>query len=269
MTDDFVAELTCGGRLLPHFCCSQVDPIQLLHELELYALSEYFPLVSHHFYHVFKLASPFFQAQYIISRALDDGAATPSNIYTKALRYPICNQPVLQAIQTHLKTLCLIPDDCHVQLPRRLFRSLEPHTEWSDDDHPLPLLRDLYRTPEIPTVNTNANEGYALTRAVHAKFTPLVRFLLAHRASPKCHDMLAVRVAIRQRNIDMVKLLVERPNSNKGKTNAKRQKLEDRVVLDSSLLKIAVMSGAKDIAEYLCRKKSVLPDMQTLKKMEF
>lgn len=177
---------------------------------------------------------------------------------------------MLKSIQSHLKTLCLIPDDLHIQLPRRLFRSLEPHTaEWSDDDHPLPLLRYLYHTPEIPTVNTNANEGYALTRAVHAKFTPLVRFLLGHQASPKYHDSLAVKVAIRQRNIDMLKLLVERPNSKKGKTKAKRRKLEDRVVLDSSLLTIAVMSGAKDIVEYLYREKGVLPDMQTLKKMQF
>ena len=177
---------------------------------------------------------------------------------------------MLQAIQSHLKTLCLIPDHLHIQLPRRLFRSLESHTvEWSDDDHPLPLLRYLYHTPEIPTINTNANEGYALTRAVHAKFTPLARFLLGHRASPKYHDSLAIKVAIRQRNIDMVKLLVESPYSKKGNTKAKRRKLEDRVVLDSSLLKIAVMSGAKDIVEYFYREKSILPDMQTLKKMEF
>jgi len=177
---------------------------------------------------------------------------------------------VLEAIQSHLQTFGLIPDDLPVQLPRRLFRALEPHAaEWSDGDHPLPLLRYLYHTPEIPTVNTNANEGYALTRAVHAKFTPLVCFLLAHRASPKCHDTLAVKVAIRQRNIDMVKLLVERPNAKKAKANAKRRKLEDRVTLDSSLLKIAVMSGARDIVEYLYREKSVLPDMQTLRKMEF
>ncbi|KIM39734.1 hypothetical protein M413DRAFT_11867 [Hebeloma cylindrosporum] len=245
-------------------------PVELLYELELYALSEHFPLVSHHFYHVFKLASPFFQAKYIIGRALDEGAAAPSSIYTKALRYPICNQLVLEAIRSILKTLGLVPDDLPIQLPRRLFRAPEPQTaEWSDDDHPLPLLRYLYHTPEIPTVNTNANDGYALTRAVHAKFTPLVRFLLEHRASPECHDSLAVKVAIRQKNIDMVKLLVERPNPKKGRIKAKRRKLEDRVVLDSSLLRIAVMSGAKDVVEYLYREKGVLPDMQTLTKMEF
>jgi len=259
-----------GGFSLHFYYPKLINRLQLLYELELYALSEYLPLVSPHFYRVFKLASPFFQAKYIIGRALDDGTPSLSNIYTKALRYPICSHLVLEAIQSHLKTLRLIPEDLSIQLPRRLFRALEPHTtEWSDDDHPLPLLRFLYQTPEMPTVNTNANEGYALTRAVHAKFTPLVRFLLAHRASPKCHDSLAVKVAIRQRNIDMVKLLVERSNAKKGKANAKRRKLEDRVTLDSSLLKIAVMSGAKDIVEYLYREKSVLPDMQTLKKMEF
>jgi hypothetical protein len=124
----------------------------------------------------------------------------------------------------------------------------------------------LYHNPEIPRVYTNANEGYALTKAVHAKFIPLVRFLLGHRASPKCHNNLAIKVAIRQRNIDMVKLLVETSNSKRGKANTKRRKLEDRVVLDSSMLKIAVMSGAEDIVEYLYREKGVLPDMQTLKK---
>jgi len=242
--------------------------VELLYELELYALSECFPLVSHHFYNIFKLASPFFQAKYIIGRALGDVAPAPSIIYTKALRYPLCNQLVLEAIQIQLKTLNLRLDDLHIQLPRRLFRALEPPTVgWSDDNQPIPLLQYLYHTPEIPTVNANANQGYALTRAVHANFIPLVRFLLAHRASPKCHDNLAIKVAIRQRNINMVKLLVDRSNSKERKAKAKRRKLEDRVVLDSSMLKIAVMSGAKDIVEYFYREKGVLPDMKTLKRL--
>ncbi|KAF8962722.1 hypothetical protein BDZ97DRAFT_1920291 [Flammula alnicola] len=241
-------------------------PVELLYELELYAISENLPLISHHFNDVFKHASPFFHARYILGRALDDSTELNiSEIYSKALRYPICDQRVLEALHTFLRGVAY-HNKPPIQLPRRLFRSLQPPASgWTNEDHPLPLLRHLYHTPDIPVINTNANEGYALTRAVHAKFFPLVQFLLDHHASPKCHDNLAVKVAIRQKNLGMVKLLVERPDSKKRR--GKRRKTEDRVALDSGMLKMAVLSNAKDIVEYLYREKNVLPDVQTLKKM--
>ncbi|KDR76345.1 hypothetical protein GALMADRAFT_477677 [Galerina marginata CBS 339.88] len=239
-------------------------PVELLHELELFALSESLPLVSVHFNDVYKNALPFFHAKYILGRVLESAEPVLSDVYTKALRYPICDLAVLQAIHDLVKDFQW--SSSLVQLPRRLFRSLSPPMSgWTDETHPLPLLRYLYHTPDIPAVNTNANEGYALTRAVHAKFLPLVQFLLEHDASPKCHDGLAVKVAIRQKNLDMVKTLIERQGIKPR--NGKKRKVGDRMDLNSDMLKIAVLSNAKDVVKYLYREKNVIPDVQTLKKM--
>jgi len=56
----------------------------------------------------------------------------------------------------------------------------------------------------------------------------------------------------------MLRLLVGRKGKNKP---------EDRVRLDSELLKLAVVVGATDIIEYLLQEKSMIPDIQTLKKL--
>lgn len=235
----------------------------MLYELELFALSESLPLVSRHVHDVYKHASPSFHARYILGRVVDGDDATLADVYTKALRYPICDQRVLEAMHPLVKNFRLT--EASIQLPKRLFRSLGPPASgWTAQDHPIPLLRYLYHTLKIPAVDTNANEGYALTRAVHAKFMPLVQFLLEHDASPKSREGLAVKVAIRQKDLDMVKTLVERPVM---KQKGKRRKIEDRLELDSGMLKIALMSDAKDVVEYLYREKNVLPDVQTLKWM--
>lgn len=232
--------------------------------MELYALSESLPLVSRDLNEVFNQASPFFKAQYILGRVVTD-LIDASEAYTKALRYPICNQLVFQAIHTKLKDQ---PYKHHIHLPRRLFRSLKcPPSGWSSNDHPIPFLQYLYQTPDLPSVNTNSNEGYALTRAVHAKFRPLVDLLLDHGASPKYRDGLCVKVAIRQQNLEMVRTLVEKHDAVGKK--GKRRRLQDRLALDPTMLKIAVMSNAHDVVEYLYKEKKILPDMQTLKKMTF
>lgn len=155
--------------------------------------------------------------------------------------------------------------EAHIILPRRLFRSLQPpESRWSDEDEPLPLLRHLYENHSIPPIDANSHGGYALTRAVHSRFLPLVHFLLDHKASPKCANNLAVEVAIRQKDLAMVKLLVERPQT---RTNGKRRKTEDRVLLDTKALKIAVQMKAQDIIEYIHVEKRVIPDVLTLKKL--
>lgn len=186
-----------------------------------------------------------------------------AHAYTKALRYPICNQKVFQAMGTLMKGLSV--SEAHIILPRRLFRSLQPpESRWSDEDEPLPLLRYLYENHSIPPIDANSHGGYALTRAVHSRFLPLVHFLLDHKASPKCANNLAVEVAIRQKDLAMVKLLVERPQT---RTNGKRRKTEDRVLLDTKALKIAVQMKAQDIIEYIHVEKRVIPDVLTLKKL--
>jgi hypothetical protein len=101
-----------------------------------------------------------------------------------------------------------------------------------------------------------------LTKAVYAKFFPLVEFLLDHLASPGRHGCIALKVAICQKDLRMLRLLVERPEGE-GKN-----KPEDRVLLDNKLLKIAVIAGATDIIEYLLQEKSIIPDIQTLKKFK-
>jgi len=103
---------------------------------------------------------------------------------------------------------------------------------------------------------------------VHARYIPLVRFLLDLGASPASKKNLAVIVAITQKDLALVKMLVEREDKaslNKG--TAKKRKLEDRVVLDSKMLKVALKCDAMDIVEYLTQEKGVVPDIQTLKMM--
>ncbi|EDR08526.1 uncharacterized protein LACBIDRAFT_249631 [Laccaria bicolor S238N-H82] len=242
-------------------------PIELLYELQLWALSPSLPRVSRRLFHVFKSASPHFHAQYILSRVCSPDLSV---IYTRALRYPLCSEGVLKSIQELLEGhehSCT--SSC--ELPRRLFRTLIPRkdiSEWKRDDPPLPLLRYLYDTPGIPPPDINSHSGYALTRAVHARCIPVVRFLLDLGASPAYKKNLAVIVAIRQKDLTLVKMLVEREDKaslNKG--TAKKRKLEDRVLLDSRMLKIALERDAMDIVEYMTQEKGLIPDIQTLKTM--
>ncbi|KAF5327660.1 hypothetical protein D9619_004861 [Psilocybe cf. subviscida] len=238
-------------------------PIELLHDIQLYALSETLPHVSQHFYYVYKRASAFYHANYILGRILQAGEPQIPEIYSKALRYPLCDEKVLTAVVGLIKVRLpnRPPSSSKVQLPRRLFRDLD-----SDSQKSIEFLHALYRTCDIPQIDTNANEGYALARAVHAKCVPLVKLLLEHHASPKRKDCLAVKVAIRQRSVEMVKLLVERP-VDPTLPLAKKRKTGDRVELTSEMLRMAIGVGAHEVVEYLYREKSVIPDFQTLKRM--
>jgi len=73
-------------------------------------------------------------------------------------------------------------------------------------------------------------------------------------------------LAIRQRNLKMVKILVERGDKNvaRGTEKHKKRRLDDRVVVNGKMLKLAVKCGAHEIARYLTEEKGVMPDMQTL-----
>jgi hypothetical protein len=96
--------------------------------------------------------------------------------------------------------------------------------------------------------------------------------LLELGASPVCKEEMAVKVAIRQRDLKTVKMLVERDGLVPTFTNrevqkpqkGKRRRLEDRVEVNQSMLKLAVKCNAKDIIDYLVWEKGVVPDMQTL-----
>jgi hypothetical protein len=128
----------------------------------------------------------------------------------------------------------------------------------------MPLLRYLYTSPRIPAPNPNSHDGYALTRAVHAEFLPLISFLLEHGASPQHKRGLAVIVAIRQKKLPLVRMLIERAEVRGKKGGAKRRRLEDRMEVTPEMLKAAVKCNARDIAEYLMQEKGCVPDIQTL-----
>ena len=69
-------------------------------------------------------------------------------------------------------------------------------------------------------------------------------------------------VAIRRKDLTMVRMLVEHPKSTQ-----KRRKLEDRILVTSEMLRMAVKCDARDIVEYLTLEKRCIPDMQTLRMM--
>ncbi|KAH6913285.1 hypothetical protein BKA70DRAFT_718118 [Coprinopsis sp. MPI-PUGE-AT-0042] len=306
-------------------------PVELLLEIQLFALSDGLPFVSRRLYQVFSATPPIYRAQYLSARL--ENVHDDSRLYTRALRYPMCTQAVLEAFHsaaikrkaqldsallleaeqepgkdlanvsdpssTEEKSTKRIPKPVTYDLPRRLFHNLVlPSTirTWRETDPPLPFLRYLLNIDGIQP-DINANNGYALTKAVHAQFLPLIQFLLDHGASPETKDGLAVVVAIRQRNLKLVKMLIERQgdsetsegsigSSREGRRGdlakasesrskegfqvtgrGKRRRLEDRVKPNSKMLKAAVQCKAKDIVEYLCHEKGVVPDMQTLQLM--
>ncbi|KAL6302498.1 hypothetical protein BKA93DRAFT_792802 [Sparassis latifolia] len=260
-------------------------PIELLYEIQYYALSSSLPLTSKHFYAVFKSAPSSFHAQYLVGRYFHSERTTArtTGLFTTVLRYPICSQEVLEAVVRSKFDEVSYPrgrKGVVIELPRRLFRTLAPrtlggqgkpnHSNWSENDTPLPFLRYLYDHPRLPPPFIDSYDGYALTKAVYAGFIPLVRFLLAHGASPAYKDGIAVMVAIRRKDLALVRMLVERDHRgvNEQRTSCtgkgKRRKLGDRVRVNPQMLKAAVKCDARDIVEYLMREKGCIPDMQTV-----
>lgn len=194
----------------------------------------------------------------------------PSSSLDRALRFPICSKEVLDVSTQYYEHWTR--GWSSTALPTRLFRSLSPRTivdnktpglRWTDHDHPLPFLKYLWNIPGIPPLNPNSFEGYALARAVHANFIPLVQFLLAHGADPACKNALSVRIAIRQKDLGLVRMLIEQ----ELKGTRKRQKLGDRVKASTELLRVAVKCDAREIVDYFIKEKGLVPDMQTLRMM--
>jgi len=255
--------LFCFSKVLLHFVG------QIVYEVQLYALSPFLPYTSPHLRAVFDASPPSFRAQYIRGRV---GPINPSDFFTQSLCYPICTLEVLDALCRHLPDHPLSARST-CELPRRLFRSLGPKLgtlQWKEREHPLPFLRYIYSSPKIPHPDPNAHEGYALVKAVHANFLPLIRFLLHHGASPQYKNGLAVKVAIQKKDLSLVKLLIEPdaspPMAQEGNTTskAKRRRLEDRIAVTPDMLKAAVKRDAIDIVNYFIHEKACVPDMKTL-----
>lgn len=278
--------------------------LQLLYEIYIFASWHLFPHTSKHIYSVFKHAPSSVHAEYLLARQADaEGTVKPGSILlTRILRYPICNQAVLEALFRLPHCPSMHSDTSGaVELPRRLFRPLSSRSTrpWTTEDQPLPFLRYLYNNSRMPHPNANHGEGYALTRSVASGFIPLVRFLLDQGASPACKGGIAVHAAIRRKNLSLVKLLIE-PGSDPAPTETgeldersgardskrrrrtdrkiegvahearratKRRKLEDRVPVDQNMLRTAVACDARDIVKYFMEEKSCMPDMQTVRMM--
>ncbi|KAJ7716740.1 hypothetical protein DFH07DRAFT_1013395 [Mycena maculata] len=273
-------------------------PIELLYEVQLSALSAALPITSRRLHAVFAAAPASFRAQYVLGHVVPT-ARLPDTV-SRILRFPLCDVPVLDAVlrawpEPEAPDLTLDiaqpspskpagagqreadmgkepepPPGRAPELPKHLFRALGPRPDstYTDADAPLPLLRYLYAAPALACAppDANSHDGYALTRAVHARFSPLVQLLLEHGASPKRKGGLAVMVAIRQKRLEVVRMLIERGEAQKGrnKNKNKRRRLEDRMEVTAEMLRAAVKAKARDIAEYFMQKGCV-PDMQTLR----
>jgi hypothetical protein len=224
------------------------------------------------------------------------------DIITYALRFPLCTLLVLSALLERPTTTSIAdtdtdtdanasankrttktrhPDACGSssrsrppELPRRLFRRLS-----ASGAEVLPLLRYLYGGDSDsdtkvrrrwPDPDADSHDGYALVRAVNVGAVPLVRFLLEHGASPGRRKALSVKLAIKRRDLALVRLLVEPPDVCPGeRKRGKRRRLADRVQVDSEMLKYAITCGAHDIAEYLMHEKGCMPDLETLSLLRY
>jgi hypothetical protein len=258
-------------------------------------LSPLFPYLSHHLGDTFNLSPTSFRVQYLLAVCTSPRQETShaADVISKALRYPLCTPPVLDLLCSKLDDLSRLyptlirPHIC--ELPRRLFRSLTPRSDardWQALDEPLPFLQHmLYKgTTQFPALNPNSHHGYALTRAVHARHMPLIQLLLDMGASPACKGGIAIKVAIKQKNLKVVRMLIEREerrrvfssattlaresSGRQKKQGQEERRLEDDVEVPAqSMLELAVKCNARDIIDYLAWEKGVVPDMQTLKRL--
>ncbi|KAH8822913.1 hypothetical protein DL96DRAFT_324487 [Flagelloscypha sp. PMI_526] len=240
-------------------------PVELLYEIQLFSTSSELPLVSSRLYQIFRAAPPVYAATFLSEKISKDHGAhqlDAARVLTYALRYPICSDTVFDV-------LCQLPPVSNSspgailrpELPRRLFRTLSPKKTWKSRHRPLPFLRHLYKDPHI-LPDTNAYDGYALVKATVSGFTDLVEFLLDNGASPKMKDNLAALVAIRAKNLQMLKLLVEpkRDPLRRGK----RKKMDDRMELTPAMAHAAAKSGANDILNWMVQEKGCKLEMRTL-----
>jgi len=277
-------------------------PVELLYEIQIRSNWHALPLASKRLNQLFKSAPSSVCAEYLISRYWDSTGQSPKlgqpSLVSRSLRYAICTQATLD-IMLGMPNCPAISTSSPTELPRRLFRSLPPRPSgrWSNSETPLPMLRLLYTHPRIPDPDPNSWDGYALTKAVAVGFIPLVQFLLDKGASPRRKGGLAVHAAIRRKDLALVKILIEpdpsssvytkleaeetkRPIDNRthqqrrdsdksSSKGAKKRKLEDRVVVDQSMLKVAVACDAREIVRYFVQDKGCMPDVQTVRLMRF
>ncbi|EJD07100.1 uncharacterized protein FOMMEDRAFT_165713 [Fomitiporia mediterranea MF3/22] len=225
-------------------------PVELIYEIHLLALNESLPTINKRFHGIFKSTTASYRAEYLYLRCRDltlPNLSTRSinDMVGHALLYALCDEEeVLDRLLSLVESECVrLKLDVWnwnwmgsrwlaLPLPKRLFRGLVPMRgpgRYTRFDQPLPFLRHLYAKAgsianfdsdsleqgektrlRIRLPDANAHEGYALSRAVHAGHTELVKFLLGvGGANPGLKDALAVRIAVKKRDLGLVRCLVE------------------------------------------------------------
>ncbi|KLO15261.1 hypothetical protein SCHPADRAFT_273348 [Schizopora paradoxa] len=283
-------------------------PAELLYEIHLFALSETLPFTNSHIQEVFKGASTSHRVAYLASKYEEryerrDKHGRKVVTSTRgpighALLFPLCTEPVLDALFRYYSSRPPDPYASRIdswaketQLPRRLFSGSNLSAAKPDgrplrsSDPPLPFLKhlyDLFSTYTLsPPPDANAHGGYALTRAVFTGHLPLVLFLLSVGARPAENNSLAVRVAIRKRDLKLVRVLVEGGSTEEyavddrsgvlkvkaGVAGKKRRRIGDRVDVNTTMLKEAVEVSSSDIVRYLLDR-GARPDIQVMEKMQ-
>lgn len=181
--------------------------------------------------------------------------------------------------------------------------SIRFYTPLSPPGHPVSTPNLSPSAPrELFTVNVNAHGGAALTLSSAHGAHRLVRDLLERGADPKSKGGMAVRAAIRRKDVDLVRMLVERSPEktdspsrisrighldanaqNVGDRNerghapysppkdrerpapsTKRRRLLDRVEITPDLVGEAMRLDARDIVNYFVLEKGCSPDIRTL-----
>ncbi|KIY70428.1 hypothetical protein CYLTODRAFT_370988 [Cylindrobasidium torrendii FP15055 ss-10] len=245
-------------------------PLELIYEIQMFAGSECLPYTSRLLRAIFQNAPSSYRAQYIMRRVMSHPDKWPIDFYSRVLRFPLCSAAVLDLICEYSASVETWTLNGYTDVPKRLFRGLNSAGNCKERrksiDELLPFLRHVMsKAPQVPTLNINAHKGYALSMAVHGGFPALIHFLLENGADPNQKEALAVNVAIRQKDLAMVRLLVEGSHPTPVYNNAKRRKCDDIVDCKKfpDLLKVAVKRDARDIVRYL-KSKGLSPELSSI-----
>lgn len=152
-----------------------------------------------------------------------------------------------------------VPPRC-IDIPKRLFRNLPsssssssfppPPSSLSTPTHTSPISPEIassssttttttttssptsnstFETEDLPLLthliiqlhaNPNSSRGYPLAKAVLARHIPLIQILLQNGADPSTKDHMAIMLAIGRRDLELVRLLIERYDDDEDKYNS-------------------------------------------------
>lgn len=96
-------------------------------------------------------------------------------------------------------------------------RELSTSTETAFESEDLPLLLHILTNLQG---NPNSNKGYALAKSVLSRNSFLIEILLEYGADPTIKDYMAVMLAIGRKDLEIVKMLVEREDESSLSTRS-------------------------------------------------